>query len=186
MVKRGLDLPEELSTIFMWQFNYHFLHTCSDESHHKARADVESCLFLPEGWICLNQAWALLGIMFNDIFQIVDYFWCTRTFAQGQKFMFLVETNTNVNVRLIGKSLRPWKIWGWLTKIIICHSFAEHMVKQPKTFAVADLFFSQKIENSRWVRCFPIHNLLLSMHGPTKTNRFVPLWTFAPFFSAMR
>ncbi len=29
--------------------------------NHKARANVESCLFLPEDWICLNQAWALLG-----------------------------------------------------------------------------------------------------------------------------
>ncbi len=43
MVKRSLDLLEELSTIFMWQFNYHFLHKCSDKSHHKARANVE-CL----------------------------------------------------------------------------------------------------------------------------------------------
>ncbi len=56
MVKRSLDLPEELATIFMWQFNYHFLHKCSGEFHHKARANVESCLYLPEGWICLNQA----------------------------------------------------------------------------------------------------------------------------------
>ena len=42
-------------------FKLCFLHTCSDKSHHKARANVESCLYLPEGWICLNQAWALLG-----------------------------------------------------------------------------------------------------------------------------
>ncbi len=35
--------------------------TKGDKSHHKARANVESCLHLPEGWICLNQAWALLG-----------------------------------------------------------------------------------------------------------------------------
>ncbi len=62
MVKRSLDLLEELSTMFMWQFNYHFLHKCSDKSHHKVRANVESCLYLLEGWICLNQAWALLGI----------------------------------------------------------------------------------------------------------------------------
>ncbi len=27
---------------------------------------LESCLYLPEGWICLNQAWALLGIWIND------------------------------------------------------------------------------------------------------------------------
>ncbi len=60
MVKRSLDLAEGLSTIFMWQFNCHFLHKCSGKSHHKARANVESCLYLPEGWICLNQAWALL------------------------------------------------------------------------------------------------------------------------------
>ena len=26
-------------------------------------ANIESCLFMPEGWICLNQAWALLGIL---------------------------------------------------------------------------------------------------------------------------
>ncbi len=24
---------------------------------------LESCLYLPEGWICLNQAWALLGYL---------------------------------------------------------------------------------------------------------------------------
>ncbi len=49
----------------MWQFNYHFLHKCSGKPHHKARANVESCLYLPEGWICLNQAWALLGLRNN-------------------------------------------------------------------------------------------------------------------------
>ena len=27
--------------------------------------NVFSCLYLPEGWICRNQAWALLGLLFN-------------------------------------------------------------------------------------------------------------------------
>ncbi len=36
---------------------------------HKARANVESCLYLPEGWICLNQAWALVGLVI--VYQLI-------------------------------------------------------------------------------------------------------------------
>ena len=40
------------------------------------RANVESCLFLAEGWICLNLAWMLLGEWKYNIQPLFPFEWC--------------------------------------------------------------------------------------------------------------
>ncbi len=44
----------------MYDFGWYNLEMDAWVNHEM---DVESCLYLPEGWICLNQAWALLGYL---------------------------------------------------------------------------------------------------------------------------
>ena len=107
MAKRSLNLPEGLSTIFMWQFNYHFLHKCSDKLHHKARTNVESCLYLLEGWICLNPAWALLGVINIAITTIqrgLEAMYVPLTFWTGFLILELLWVRNNTFLSKAGNS----------------------------------------------------------------------------------
>ncbi len=86
---------------------------------HKTRANVESCLFLPEPWIGLNQAWALLGIVFAYILQLFKHCsWIAScivkygVYVDGNSFLSYIVQSSSSQTEPVNHNGEKWNLEG--------------------------------------------------------------------------